>query len=558
MQSVMRTAILTVLMLMMSMSVALAEGAKTFGIVPFMVNGPKTFTYLERAIPQMLGSRLFWKDKFVPVDSAAMNGITAPANEAAAKEAVAISGADYLIYGSVNIIGDQASLDVQVVDKEGKIWPRAASSSLNDMIPTLQNIAGAINTEVFDRPDARAQAVAETKQRVNQMNPAITINQTSANQEVYLNPQFRYAGNNEQGDRLRSNALRFAAHGMAIADVNGDGKNEVILIDKQNVRAYSYVENTLKLIDHFKPLRRYTLLSVRTIDLDNDGVDEVIVSGADKDQIAVTHFLSMKTGKFTEFAPSIPYLANVAPLPPTFLPVLLGQKTGRGSSVFTSKVQELVYNGSAVVPSRRVAVPPKANLYNFAWIPSDEEGEAKVVMLNPGNEKVVVFNSKFDRLASTDINYSGSTVSLENDQTMPGLGKDKLLIPEKYFIPMPFIVTDLDRNGSYEVLVNKPISVAAQFFDRYRFFPQGEIHSLMWDGVGMALQWKTRRIKGGVIAYDIADLDNNGTMDLVVGLNTHPGATGFEARKTMVVAYPLDLNKADGDTSAAREFSEEQ
>lgn len=556
MQSVMRTVVLAVLMLMLSMSVAFAEGAKTFGIVPFTVNGPKTFTYLERAIPQMLSSRLFWKDNFIPVDASALDGITAPTNNAEAQKALADSGADYLIYGSVNIIGDQSSLDVRVADKKGTVWPRSASSSLNDMIPTLQNIAGAINTEVFDRPDARAQAVAEAKERVNQMNPAITVNQTSANQEVYLNPQFRYAGSNDSANRLRSNALRFAAHGMVVADLTGDKKNEVVLIDKHVVRVFNFDKNTLVPLTQVKPMRRYDLLTVRALDIDRDGVKELIVSGMDNDQASITFFYTMKSGKLVEFAPNVKMLVNVLPLPPTYLPTLIGQKTRKGGTVFAKGVQELAYVNGEIVPSRRVAVPKKANLYNFAWVP-DDEGD-KVLVLLPDNEKVAVFNSKFDRMVSSPVAYSGSTISIENDDTMPGLGKDKLLIPSKYYIPMPFVVEDLDHNGKYEVLVNKPISVAAQFFDRYRFFPQGEIHSLQWDGVGLGLQWKTRRIKGGVMAYQIADLDNDGIMDLVVGINTHPGATGFEARKTMVLGYPLDLAKVDPNTPASSDYSQEQ
>ncbi|SHJ39082.1 FG-GAP-like repeat-containing protein [Halodesulfovibrio aestuarii] len=556
MQSVMRTVILAVLMLMLSMSVAFAEGAKTFGIVPFTVNGPKTFTYLERAIPQMLSSRLFWKDKFIPVDASALDGVVTPANNAEAQKTLAASGADYLVYGSVNIIGDQTSLDVRVADKKGNVWPRSASSSLNDMIPTLQNIAGAINTEVFDRPDARAQAVAQAKERVNQMNPAITVNQTSANQEIYLNPQFRYAGNNDSENRLRSNALRFAAHGMAVADLTGDKKNEVVLLDKHTVRVFNFEKNILVPLTEVKPQRRFDLLTVRAADIDRDGVSELIVSGMDKDQASQTFFYTMKSGKLVEFAPSVKMLVNVVPLPPTYLPTLIGQKTRKGGTVFRPGIEELAYVNGEVVSSRRVAVPKKANLYNFVWVP-DDEGD-KVLVLLPDSEKVAVFNSKFDRMVSSAVSYSGSTVSIENDDTMPGLGKDKLLIPSKYYIPMPFVVEDLDHNGKYEVLVNKPISVAAQFFDRYRFFPQGEIHSLQWDGVGLALQWKTRRIKGGVMAYQIADLDNDGIMDLVVGINTHPGATGFEARKTMVLGYPLDLAKADPNTPASSDYSQEQ
>lgn len=557
MQSVMRTVVLAVLMLMLSISVAFAEGTKTFGIVPFTVNGPKTFTYLERAIPQMLSSRLFWKDNFIPVDASALNGIAAPANKTEAQKALADSGADYLIYGSVNIIGDQSSLDVRVADKKGTVWPRSASSSLNDMIPTLQNIAGAINTEVFDRPDARAQAVAQAKERVNQMNPAITVNQTSANQEVFLNPQFRYAGSNDSENRLRSNTLRFAAHGMVVADLTGNKKNEIVLIDKHIVRVFNFEKNTLVPLTEVTPSRRFDLLTVRTTDIDRDGVDELIVSGMDNDQSAMTFFYTMKNGKLVKFAPNLKMLVNVLPLPPTYLPTLIGQKTRKGGSVLTPGVQELAYINGEVVPSRRVAVPKKANLYNFAWVPDEEDGD-KVLVLLPDSEKVAVFNSKFNRIVSSPVAYSGSTISIENDDTMPGLGKDKLLIPSKYYIPMPFVVEDLDHNGKYEVLVNKPISVAAQFFDRYRFFPQGEIHSLMWDGVGLGLQWKTRRIKGGVMAYQIADLNNDGIMDLVVGINTHPGATGFEARKTMVLGYPLDLAKTDANTPASSDYSHEQ
>lgn len=78
---------------------------------------------------------------------------------------------------------------------------------------------------------------------------------------------------------------------------------------------------------------------------------------------------------------------------------------------------------------------------------------------------------------------------------MPGMGKDNILIPSKYFVPLRMIPSDLEQDGSWELLVNKPISVSAQFFENYRFFPEGEIESLYWDGVGLGLQWKTRRTR---------------------------------------------------------------
>ena len=128
---------------------------------------------------------------------------------------------------------------------------------------------------------------------------------------------------------------------------------------------------------------------------------------------------------------------------------------------------------------------------------------------------------------------------------MPGWGKDKILFPSKYFVPVRMIPSDLEQDGAWELLVNKPISVSAQFFENYRFFPECEIESLYWDGVGLGLQWKTRRIKGSVVDFALADPNNAGTKDLVVCLNTHPGALSLQNRKTVVVFYPQEHSIKD-------------
>ena len=63
--------------------------------------------------------------------------------------------------------------------------------------------------------------------------------------------------------------------------------------------------------------------------------------------------------------------------------------------------------------------------------------------------------------------------------------------------------------------------------------------------LGLNLQWKTRRIKGSVADFAVADANNDGILDLVACINTHPGALGVEKRKTIVVVYPLDLTKTE-------------
>ena len=65
---------------------------------------------------------------------------------------------------------------------------------------------------------------------------------------------------------------------------------------------------------------------------------------------------------------------------------------------------------------------------------------------------------------------------------------------------------------------------------------------------GLSLAWKTRRIKGSVMGLSLADFNNDGVLDLVTCINTHPGTLGMAARKTVVQAYPLDLEKTDPHT----------
>ncbi len=120
----------------------------------------------------------------------------------------------------------------------------------------------------------------------------------------------------------------------------------------------------------------------------------------------------------------------------------------------------------------------------------------------------------------------------------PGMGDAKI---NTYNIPFRMIAASLSKKGKYELLVNKDLSLAAQFFERFTYYSQGEIHALAWDGVGMNLAWKTRRIKGQVSDVNLADINNDGKKQLVVLLNTFPGGMGFTNRKTVVLAYDLNM-----------------
>lgn len=513
----------------------------TFVVLPFTVNGPSNFTYLERSVPQMLTSRLYAKGE---VEAAT----EVPASQGAVSDAAAADRvrnalkADYVVFGTITIMGDAYSLDVRVRDRAGKSWNQASDGKISQLIAGISKTSDAINRQVFGRGGAGSQV-----QRTNQMHPDIVVNQDRP-KDVYLNPQFRYSGSStEDESRLRSQALQFTAIGMEVADIDRDGRNEIILLSETALYAYRFEGSRLNKIAEFELPRTMKNLTVRV--LPGASKDYIIVNMMDKDVTPQASIFTWSGNGFVEEYKRQKYFLNVVQLAPNYQPTLIGQKSGR-PRLFASGVHEILLGGNGeLVQGTRLNLPEDADVFNFTYLPGglSKEGD-KLVVLNR-REKLRTYTLNGSRLAETDEKYSGAAVGVETNPSMPGLARDEATMGEMYFIPMRMVPMDIEQDGNYELLVNRPISTASGIFDRYRFNPQSEIHSLFWDGIGLNLQWKTRRIKGSTVDYTIADANNDGVTDLVVCLNTHPGALGVNARKAVVLIYPLDVSQADPNTT---------
>ncbi len=519
---------------------AFAAEVKTFAVAPFVVHGPEKYQYLSQGVQSMLESRMNWPGHLAPLDKAKVSArlTKGPGSEAEAKKALADIGADYLAYGSVTISGEQASIDLAVIGRDGKKWPKAVNTKLADLIPAMERTAQALNNEIFQRQTAAAKGEGQT---INQMNPEFVVNQSSENQKVYLNPNFRYAGPSDTPGVWRSQSMPLVSCGISIADLNGDGHNEVAILGEHSVQTFVYKDRQLMPGAKYESAPNLKLLNVSTLDINGDGKAEIIVS-ASYFKEPRSFILALDGNRLNVLYKDIKLYMNVAAVPPDFQRQLVGSK-GDPKELFVNGVHNVIFSGGQPQLSTRINLPSKANPFNFAFLP--EKSGYKVV-INDDKDHLVVFTAKGERVAATEDQYGGSAIGLEFDSLMAPMDKPKSdYLWTYYYIPLPMIVANLDKDDRYELLVSKNISLAAQFFETFRTFSQGEIHSLYWDGVGMNLLWKTRRIKGTITGYALADIDNDGQKELVVSLNTWPGAAGLSARRTIVLAYKLDRSSAN-------------
>ena len=90
--------------------------AADYAIAQFQVNGSNSYQYLKNAVPPMFNTRLFaaGMNEPVPTQDSLANSAS-PKSQKEAQELRKKHKADYLIYGTVSVIGDTASLDVSVV-----------------------------------------------------------------------------------------------------------------------------------------------------------------------------------------------------------------------------------------------------------------------------------------------------------------------------------------------------------------------------------------------------------------------------------------------------------
>lgn len=517
----------------------MAQG-RTFAVTPFEIKGPEKFAYLSHSTQAMFLSRMSAGSRFQGMDREEINNKApaAPKGVGGAREVKTLLGVDYLVWGSVDIEGDAVKMDVSMMDPSGNVTHKSSSSRVNGMIPALENMARDLAMQSSGKPDAPSSA--RTTQQVVQHNPDFVVNQTTENQQVFLNPQFRYEGSSDTPGRWRSQAFPYASVGLAIGDIDGDGENETVVISTRHVYVYRFRDQQLVQLAEYKSPPKQTNLNVNVFDYNGDGKGEIIVSSV-YDTEPRSFVLGFDGNKLTLLQENIRMFLNVAAVPPDFSKVVVGCR-GDSQNLFQRGVFEVVTSGGKFTSGAPLTLPKKANAFNFSYLP--EENSYKVVMIDT-RDRLEIYSPKGDLLSKTEEEYAGSTLGLKFDELrapMDNTVNKPDYLWSYYYVPLPILLANLDNSRRYDVIVSRNISVAAQFFENYRLFSQGELHDMFWDGVGMSLKWKTRRIKGTITGYALADINNNGQKDLVVALNTHPGPAGVSSRKCIITAYTLDTS----------------
>ena len=150
--------------------------------------------------------------------------------------------------------------------------------------------------------------------------------------------------------------------GMDIGDVNGDGLNEVVAIDKNNVYIYQKAGNELKLLEKIAGKSYDNYIAVDVADINKDGKKQIFVTSLN-DTLLDSFVLEFKDGKYVKIASDIRWFLRVIDTP-SGIPLLLGQDYGPDKP-FNTPIYEMVWRDGKYVSDQKMKIPLGLSIYGL-------------------------------------------------------------------------------------------------------------------------------------------------------------------------------------------------
>jgi len=154
---------------------ALSADVKRIALLPFKINAEKDLSFLRDGIFDMLSTRLSKEGQVEVLSRGAVDAAmqsAAPSgtvNEAAARSIGTRLNADFVLFGSLTVLGENVSIDAKMVDISGNQPTMSFFDQSNDLgavITKINLMAVDINDKMFGRQTqtvAQAPAAAQPK-----------------------------------------------------------------------------------------------------------------------------------------------------------------------------------------------------------------------------------------------------------------------------------------------------------------------------------------------------------------------------------------------------------
>jgi len=534
------------------------EGGKAVAILPFSLNAPPESQYLAEGLRDMLGSRLRTEAGATIIAKDVIRSVMqgeGGERDAAKMAAYATKmGAGYLVYGTITALGGGISIDAKVFSADTtqgqQIQNFYSSAVSNDQVMrAIDTLSWDIIEKYFGKKRPSAMITAQPQR------PAATPEKSTFT-TAHPDKTFMSSGGgfSLRGGRnfVKTRNFNMELRGFDIGDVDGDGQPEVILADRSEVKVFHRDGTRLNEFATIKMLARYPVHAVNTADLNGNGRAEIYISAADPKGPG-SRAVEWDGSAFADLFSEARWYIRPMEVPGFGL-VLAGQASGQ--LAVEPGIYVLRYDNGKVTRGEKVPVPSGVNLFNFVFADIDGNGQKEIVALDD-SFKLRIIQKGMTTWKSNE-RFGGTKRFIGGEPAMtagksPHKNEEVDTVGERYqriYIPSRILVGDVDHDGSEDIIVNRNPESYTTMTPQLTQYQSGTMVGLKWNGIGLEELWRTNKIDGYIVDYQVKSLAMNKkedkTDELFVGMMLDTGSLNpFGGDQSTVVIYPFEFEMPD-------------
>jgi len=321
-------------------------------------------------------------------------------------------------------------------------------------------------------------------------------------------------------------------NGVAIGDVDGDGKIETILATPHKVLIYKNEHNRFYEAAKYEGPSNNNIIGVDVGDINGNGIAEIFVTSLNANRNRVNSMvIEFRGDNYKAIVGNSSWYYRVVPQPADGRKVLLGQRH-RSGEPFSGRIYEMAWEQAEYVPGRQIKTPKEVNLMGLTIGDVVNNKQESTVAFGKG-DMLRIFDASGREIWTGSEPYGGSTLYYLMPLTDTGQVQNRGYLPMRLLVKAP-------KNGEKsQIIVAGNQEKAGRKLDQFRWFSHSRIVSFTWDGLGLSTNWVTRKVSGHIRDFTIGDFNNDGRDELIAAVIIKEGSVAFTKSKSALIAWEM-------------------